>query len=373
MPLDAHYFDGHSSRRHSVSLAAGEGCLLLDSPDGMRIIPVADIRVSEPQGNAPRTLRFAGGDAFCEAGQGPEFDALLAALGYRNPVAVRLQGRWRWALICLGAIFLTLVACYFWGLPWGAKVIAPHVPISAMHSISEAALAQLDGSLLKPSTLPEERRRKLSEGFQTLAAADPDLAPFGDRLALNFRAAPRIGPNAFAFPGGQIVLFDELVRLHDDDEEIFAILAHELGHLSKRHGARRLIQSSVIAAAAAAWLGDISYAAVAISTAMLNSGYSRDMEREADDYAAILLRRQGKSPVLLANALERLDRFYQAKRRGTETTDNAGEKNGAGNTAGGEEKENEDGIEKYLDWLSSHPGTGERIRRLRENPESADR
>ncbi|MDR1423654.1 MAG: M48 family metallopeptidase [Azoarcus sp.] len=351
--LDAHYYDGRSSRRQPVRLSVDDAHLLLDSPEGVRrSIPAAAVRASEAQGSAPRTLRFVNDNAFCEVGQGPELDALLTALCHRDSIAVRLQNRWRWALASLASIALILLAAYFWGLPWGAKFIAPHVPVTAMRSLSDETLAQLDKYLFKPSALPEDRRRKLQDDFQKFAAADPGLAPYGDRLVLSFRASPAIGPNAFALPGGQIVLLDELVALYDDDAEILAILGHELGHLSKRHGIRMLIQSSAVAVISAAWLGDISYAVGAVSGALLSSGYSRDMEREADDYAAERLRQRGESPALLASALEKLEAAHHHLRRAQKDRD----KDGGG------------GGEKYLDWLSSHPNTGERIRQLRENP-----
>ncbi|MCL2021306.1 MAG: M48 family metallopeptidase [Betaproteobacteria bacterium] len=345
MSLEAHYFDGQSSRRQRVRLSVSHACLLVDSADGgQRSIPASEISVSEPQGQAPRTLRFESERAFCEVAQGPELDALLLKLNYRASVVVRLQSRWRWVFVSLAGIALLFVAGYLWGLPWSAKVIAPHVPIAAMRSVSETALEQMDKYFFKPSALPEQRRAKLEDGFRQLADADPGLAPYDDYIALNFRSAPRVGPNAFALPDGQIVLLDELVVLHDDDE-ILAVLAHEFGHLSKRHGIRKLIQGSVVAAVSAAWFGDISVTAATLSSALLSSGYSRDMEREADDYAVELLRRQGKSPALLANALEKMERAHKKK---TSASD-------------------EDDKSKFLDWISSHPNTAERIRRLRGN------
>jgi Zn-dependent protease with chaperone function len=342
MSLQAHYFDGRHSYRQPVRLSVSQGCLLIEGAEcGQRTVPVADIRVSEQQGRAPRTLRFEGDNTFCEVAQGPELDTLLTDLRNRDSVVVRLQNRWRWVFTSLAAIALIFTAGYLWGLPWGAKTLAPHIPIAAMRPVSSAALEQLDKSLFKPSVLSEQRREKLLDGFRQFASVDPDLAPYDDYISLNFRAAPRIGPNAFAFPDGKIVLLDELAALYDDDE-VLAVLAHELGHLSKRHGIHQLIQTSVIAAVAAAWFGDLSFAATALCTTLLSSGYSRDMEREADDYAAELLRSQGKSPDLLASALEKMKIAHQKE-----------------TSASGEDH--------FLDWISSHPNTDERIRRLREN------
>jgi len=343
--MDAFYFDGKSSRRQPVRLTAGNDGLLVAGETASRAVATADIRASEPQGRAPRTLRFADDGGFCEVEQGAELDALLAALGLRDSAVVRLQSRWRWVFGALVVTAAVLFAAYRWGLPWGAKVVAPHVPIATMNVISEQALQQLDGFIFQPSALPEARRRKLTDAFHALAAEEPELAPYGDHLTLVFRAAPKLGPNAFALPGGQVVLLDELVEMPGiDDDEILAVLMHELGHLAQRHGIRQLIQSSVVGAFSAAWFGDISAAAAAVSTAMLSSGYSRDMEREADAYAAATFRRKGLSPAPLADALEKLEAFYGAKNRRPD-------------------REGKDG--DFLDWLSSHPDTAERVQRLR--------
>lgn len=53
--------------------------------------------------------------------------------------------------------------------------------------------------------------------------------------------APQIGANAFALPDGTLVVTDELVELAgDNDDEVLAVLAHELGHIHERHGLRLL-------------------------------------------------------------------------------------------------------------------------------------
>jgi Zn-dependent protease with chaperone function len=363
--LDAYYYDGISSRRQPVRLSVEDGCLLLDGPDGGRSIPATAVRVSEAQGSAPRTLRFAGSAGFCEAGQGPEFDALLATLGHRDSIVIHLQNSWRWTFASLVGIALILLAAYFQGLPWGAKLIAPHVPITAMRSLSDEAMKQFDKYLLKPTKLPEKRRQELQDSFRKLAAADPALAAYGGSLDLGFRASPVIGPNAFALPSGQIILLDELVKLCDNDAEIFAVLSHELGHLSKRHSIRMLIQSSVVATVAAAWLGDISYAAGSIGGILLSSSYSRDMEREADDYAAQMLRRRGESPALLANALEKLEAYHRGHTRHAGKTRDGDDDNGGSD--GKDDSDDKGSAKNSLDWLSSHPDTSERVRQLRKN------
>ncbi|MDR1275257.1 MAG: M48 family metallopeptidase [Candidatus Accumulibacter sp.] len=345
--MDAFYFDGRSSRRHVAHVDAEPGILLLHTSAGKRRVIFSEVLVSEPQGKAPRTLRFPDGD-YCEVPQSAELLELLKKLGHRDSTAVRLQSRWRWALFSLVGVCLAVCAAYLWGLPWVAKVAAPHVPIVVMEKISARFFDDFDKNMLKSSGLDAARQKALADRFREIIAADPELTPDRSYLRLYFRNAGFMGPNAFTLPGGQIVMLDKLVELSESDDELLAVLAHELGHFHKRHGVRMLIQSSVVGFAAAIYLGDVSTLVAGLSAAVLNSKYSREMELEADDYAAAVLRREGLSPLLLVSALEKLEKAHRKS------------------VCGSEEKQCEsENKKRSFDWFSSHPETGERIRRLR--------
>lgn len=331
--LEAGYYDGKTSRRHAVRLQAG--------PDGVEIIgsgwdrhePFAGLRVSEPIGGAPRTLTFADG-SYCEVVQGRELDALLATVGHRDHAVARWQNSWRLALAGVAFMLAVLLAGYRWGLPWLAERTAPMIPSPAVSYMSQQVLKTLDGNMLAPSALPVERQQALAEGLRSIASGDPELA----NSRLLFRSAPKAGPNAFALPDGEIVLFDELVALADSDEEVLGVLAHELAHVKFRHGLRQVIQSSVVAAVAASYFGDISSLLSGLTAVLLESKYSRGFELEADAYGATLMRRNGRSAEGLATMLEKMERIHEKKSPGTQS---------------------------HADWLSSHPETAERIERLR--------
>ena len=82
-----------------------------------------------------------------------------------------------------------------------------------------------------------------------------------------------------------------VTSIHDDDE-LIAVLAHELGHLNGRHAMRMVLQQSGIAVLVTAVAGDavgMTLLAAAMPAALLNARYSREFELEADDYAYALL------------------------------------------------------------------------------------
>lgn len=93
--------------------------------------------------------------------------------------------------------------------------------------------------------------------------------------------------NAFAAPGGQVVMIRGLIDAAETPEEVAAVLAHEIGHVVHRDATRNALRTAGSAGLLAMVLGDIAGGTilVAVSDQMLNSAYSRDAERAADAYA----------------------------------------------------------------------------------------
>lgn len=339
--IAVYYYDGRSSRRQSAALSLSQGQVLVAGDWGRREARLADVQVSEPMGSAPRTLRFADG-AFCEIVDTARFAELLAAAGHKEVLSVRLHQRWSVALASLGAIVAVVVAAYLWLLPAAADYLAPRLPTALVERLSDAALASLDEHMLEPSALSSRREAEISRRMAAFAAQNKLPA-----YKLHFRAAPKaMPPNAFALPDGDIVIFDSLLDKLSDDEAI-AVFAHELGHVAHHHGLRMLIQSAAVSTVAAVYLGDISSLVAALSTAALQANYSQGFESEADRYAADALKRSGRSPMLLASALTKLEAAALEKSRGK---------------AGAQPREEESWFERHL---SSHPSIARRSAALK--------
>lgn len=89
--------------------------------------------------------------------------------------------------------------------------------------------------------------------------------------------------NAFAAPGGVVVVYAGLLRTAETPEELAGVLAHEIAHAELRHGLRALVKNLGVRALAAAVLGDIGGGLLADAAAQLGQlKFSRDAEREAD-------------------------------------------------------------------------------------------
>jgi Zn-dependent protease with chaperone function len=300
---------------------------------------MASLRMAESCDGAATTL-YLPDETFLEVDDSSSLESALAAAGFRQPLLTRLQRRGLVGMSAVVVCAVLLAASYLYVLPWGARHAARLVPASVAESMSAQVMEFLDGRLLAPSQLPDRETRRLRRRFAGMDL--PGEVPVGHRI--EFRAAPGIGPNALALPSGTIVVTDELVEVAGSDEEVLAVLAHELGHVSQRHGIRQALQGSVVALVLTWFLGDVSSLAAAIPAAVLQARYSRDMEREADHFAALMLSRNGLSPALLAGMLDRLER---ARLGSTDTADDP------------------TGLSRYL---ATHPRTEERVRSLRRAP-----
>ena len=142
---------------------------------------------------------------------------------------------------------------------------------------------------------------------------------------------------------------DQLVKRMRDDNQIAAVLAHELGHIQHRHSLRYVLQDSIAALVGMAIYGDASAVAgiaITMPTALVHAQYSRGFEREADTYAFELLKKTGRSPRELGRALKALT---AAEGKANESNDKRAEKQPSG-----------------LGYLSTHPATDERVQAAEE-------
>jgi Zn-dependent protease with chaperone function len=327
--LQANYFDGRSTRVRIVDLSLAGGDLVIAGDDIHLRVPFAQVTVDERLGRAPRRLRFKDG-TFCEVRDLDALDTLLSSTGHRDGWVDRMQRHVQFVLFSLAACVALVLVAYKWGLPWAAAKGAHNLPPAIGKTLSVQTLKLLDGKILMPSKIAEDRRRALNAKFHALRLPEGGT-PDSELL---FRNSPQLGANAFTLPDGTIIVLDDLLTSIGGDPQTLAVFAHELGHAHGRHGLQLLLQSSAVGAFWTLYIGDISSLLAAAPAAIVQARYSQDLERQADDYGAELLMHNGMSPALLADALEKLAASH------------------SGASKGG--------------YLSSHPSTDERMRRLRQ-------
>lgn len=128
--------------------------------------------------------------------------------------------------------------------------------------------------------------------------------------------------NAFATPAGHIFLTKGMLGCCQNEGELAAVLAHEIGHVQNRHGINAIEKSRMtealtlmgtesiktfadtdIANLATVFEGSIND----ITTTMVNNGYSRSFERAADKSAVTIMERVGFNPASLVSMLKIMD------------------------------------------------------------------
>jgi predicted Zn-dependent protease len=175
-----------------------------------------------------------------------------------------------------------------------------------------------------PGKAPREKQEAVSAVGSRLADAVKDR-----RREFHFSLVRASVSNAYALPGGFVFITEPLVDLcAQDPDELAFLLGHEMGHVLCRHAKSQLTARTFLNAVTARLSG-----AGLMLRQLLNQGYSRELEMEADREGARLAAAAGFDPRAAARALQRLAR-------------------GAGGNAG------------LAEYFSSHPPLAERVRKL---------
>ncbi len=283
---------------------------------------VSSLAMAEPTAHAPLALQLPdGGSVWIDDPSAPLALALLRQIvqpqgrpssSLKLPRAARLIASWPAAVACLIASIALVVWFDRQGAALAARAALVVLPERLDNALGDAVYASVKAQWLEPSTLSGERQGVLEARFAEVAqklAPDRTVAVHFHRMRSRERdegahacpvrdkdeadALPSTkdakpgeregGFNAFALPNGVIVMLDGMSRTLSDDE-IMAVLGHELGHVVHRHSMQAVARSFGLLAVAGVVLGDFS-SVIATAVATLQTfRYSRDAEREADAY-----------------------------------------------------------------------------------------
>ena len=338
-------YPADSSARATAGLSVSGGQYTI-SIDGQATVTgsLRDLAVSQRVGNIPRKITLPDHSLF-ETADNDAVDHLLTTTGHRARragILHVLESRWQWIALALLATLLTAFAAVRWGMPWASRELAFAMPARATEIISTHTLELLDEAILEPSELPDEQQQRIRDHFETILLP---LQSEAFTYRLHFRRMADI-PNAFALPAGDIIVTDRLIELADTQEEIDAVLLHEIGHVVHRHGLQQVLHSSFLTIAIIMISGDLTATgniAVALPVFLLESHYSRDNESEADRYAFDRMMTAGIDPVHFATIMAKIS-------KASDSDPDAGKADSDEHTS-----------TNLLEYLSTHPSTPERI------------
>lgn len=297
---------------------------------------LAQLRIPARVGNGNRWVYFPDGSSF-ESADTDAIDQLKQAQpGFKLHLHT-FESHYRYIVASLIITVAFVVAFAKWGIPATTALIAHSLPEQTNTLIGNQSLALVENSLFSPSQLSQQRQE------QVLALFQPFLAPHHQVL---IRHSEALGANAIALPNGTLVFTDAIIEL-TNDQELLAILGHELGHVEHKHGLQQMVRSSLILFLYMMVTGDAAGASssvTALPAFLLEQSYSREFEREADDHAIQFLHQHQLPANALASALNKL---YHAN-----------------NIAVDPETQSTN----VQDYLSSHPAPPERLQRLSQTP-----
>jgi predicted Zn-dependent protease len=235
------YFDGRTAQRHPVVVQLQrEGLTLIPHEGPPHWWPFTHIR--QTQGTHPgEPIQFEHGSNPTEVLVIPDIAILAAIRAVAPPSVMRFSAPARrsvWMVATAATAFSLVVlgwVLYVWGIPALADAVATRLPV--------AWEAQL-GATVTDKLAPAERRctgraqyAALEHILGKLTASGP---PATYRYTLIVTAEDT--PNAFAAPGGFIVLTRGLLRVSDGPEEVAGVMAHEIQHIVHRHGTKLLVR-----------------------------------------------------------------------------------------------------------------------------------
>ncbi|MGI9401183.1 MAG: M48 family metallopeptidase [Rhizobiaceae bacterium] len=322
------YFPVASSKAVNAKLLRVDHELQLRVDGSTEIIKPDLLDITDKLGNVPRKFNFADGSIF-EASNDADVDDFMNIRRSFFSRLSRLEGNLGFVAIAAVITIALLMGIYRYGMPMAAAAAASVTPATVTSAIDSGTFQSLDRAFFDDSKLDESRQVEIRNIFEQLA-----LLVDGDEPnhTLHFRDGGSLGANAFALPGGSIIVTDQLVELAENDDEIAGVLAHEIGHVESRHSLKQLYRVlgitfmlGVIAGDSSQIVGDV----ISQGVVLQSLSYSRQFEMEADQYSVELMAKVNRDAVAFLNLLDRV------------VDDKSVSNDGSG-------------------WLSTHPSNAER-------------
>jgi Zn-dependent protease with chaperone function len=181
---------------------------------------------------------------------------------------------------------LTVVLGYFIVLPLLADSIANHFPVEYEISMGE----DIYNKIIAESNIDSAKTESINHFFKNLTIES--------NYPIKITVVKDSVVNAFALPGGGIVVYDAILKNMQSPEELAALLSHEFSHVELKHATRNVFRSIAGYLFISVLFSDISgIASVVVENAnqLRNLSYSRELEHEADENGLLILQKNNLS------------------------------------------------------------------------------
>ena len=238
---------------------------------------------------------------------------------------VRHRRRLVWSLV--GGVILATVLGLWFGSDLLVKLAVSRIPVEWEQKLGESAYRDY---LTQQEVMKEGPAvTALGEMMQRLTEQIPNNPYKFDVAVVKSDVV-----NAFALPGGYVVVFTGLMKKAESGEEVAGVLSHELNHVLQRHGLERILKSLGLLTVVAIVLGDqqgLVGMMKQLGVELLTLKFGREQETEADLTGLQLLQRAKIDPSGMIRFFERLSDKDQGR----------------------------------IEWLSTHPMSTARADRLK--------
>lgn len=186
----------------------------------------------------------------------------------------RVLNRNQWRMIrFLLAFFLVIIGAYIWLVPFLAERLAKRVPVSYEERLGDGIYNALQPTF----TIDAPKTAYINDFFRELQIPS--------KYNIRITVVKENIANAFAMPGGHIIVYDKILYEMSGYEELAALLSHEFTHVNERHTTRALFRQQASSLFISIIFGDIGTIGNVIASnadGLKSLEYSRNLEKDAD-------------------------------------------------------------------------------------------
>lgn len=214
---------------------------------------------------------------------------------------------------------------------WGVSTIVPWAGLKLIKPSTETELGEkIYQSMMQGEMIDKERTKLLQEFARSMQLSN--------NYPIKLTVVKNKEVNAYAIPGGNIVVFSGILKAMKSSDELAALLGHETAHINDRHSLRSILRSAATGLIVSVVLNDISgIFSIVVENAegLRTMHFSRGIEKSADEEGMKILVKNNIHPLAMKKLMMRL-------------------------------KENSPEIPEVLSFMQSHPATDERIKHASE-------
>jgi Zn-dependent protease with chaperone function len=224
-----------------------------------------------------------------------------------------------------------LVVILLAGVYWGISTIVPWAGLKLIKPSTETELGEkMYQSMMQGETIDHQKTKLLQEFAKSMQLSNT--------YPIKLTVVKSKEVNAYAIPGGNIVVYTGILKAMKSPDELAALLGHETAHINDRHSLKSILRSAATGLIVSVVLNDISgIFSIVVENAegLRTMHFSRGIEKSADEAGMKTLVKNNIHPLAMKKLMQRL-------------------------------KENSPEIPEVLSFMQSHPATDERIKHATE-------